>query len=538
MFKPFRFFPVGILITITSCNHYTYDAQFGYTVGLNHHPSAQELHSARLLSADVNRNGKIDEADDASAPWSWKGQGAFVLPNVDDDDNDGIRDCEDERVNGQADEKDLTEFEVNLAALPSNGSSDMSLTLSASSPSAPVRLFKMTDSGWKAEANSIKIDRALAKRNSAHKFAVESCAFASPDWDGFLSVTLRLENSDLLQSLKFRVTPFLMIPNTEPAETLFISKDPTGRYENTQMIMELRIPLLLNGTLFRVNKTDVWQEMWMQDTMEIGYSASTSGRMHVVLNAPRGSDRYGPSLLGPDVGFIDVAKPRESGDAGDGWLDWFGNLEVSPPTAAFPHGRIYYGSNPQSGNSLHPDIVGFLEAQELQKPVGLDVSWLFIKHVDEMLSFWPDRKSGGFASIIPSPRRAAELLNGQTDDFNSSVQIHLDKLVNGTGLQPALRDIFGLQESGIIELPLSYDAGEHGAVGRWSNPVNSVALKSAVIFGRTDLPKAVNAEIKIAIGRLHLFPAGVDDGTYQSKLGNVHCATNSMRKIPSKPYWK
>jgi protein-arginine deiminase len=73
-------------------------------------------------------------------------------------------------------------------------------------------------------------------------------------------------------------------------------------------------------------------------------------------------------------------------------LDWYGNLEVTPPLPGYPFGRIYYGCNPEGPKeaSLNPEIVGMLEAQGVQAPaVRLDTGFLLIKHADEIISFLP-----------------------------------------------------------------------------------------------------------------------------------------------------
>ena len=86
---------------------------------------------------------------------------------------------------------------------------------------------------------------------------------------------------------------------------------------------------------------------------------------------------------------MDAAESR----AGTRWIDWYGNLEVSPPVKArngreFPFGRILTGV--QKGLGMHPDVLAFLEAQRLQSPpLIVDTSWLAIGHVDEVVSFVP-----------------------------------------------------------------------------------------------------------------------------------------------------
>lgn len=480
-----------------------------------------------FVRTDANRDGRINQLDDSSAPWSWRDNGALVLPNLDDDNQDGQADCLDHTVNGAADEKDLTEVQVNIGDATMDD--DLRLQLKATSDAAPVQWFLETASGWQRLDHSFFIKKDQRKSRFL-KLAVEACAFASADWDGFMTVSLETEQRGTIGQLTLRVSPFLMIPNTQPVEALFISQDLSNHYDNQQLLQELPFALFLNRASLSIYKTDTWQEMWMQDTMEIGYSESSTSRMHVILNAPRGHDRYGRSLLAPNVGYVEVAQVRSVQDQTDGWLDWFGNLEVSPPTNKFPFGRIYYGYNPETGNGMHPEIVDFLKAQEVQAPIALDVGWLFIKHVDEMLSFWPDKRTGEFVAVLPSPHRAAELLETPMDDFNADVQNRINAIIEGTESRPALRDVFGLDQQRIVSSPLLYNSGEYGAVGQWSNPVNSVALSSSVLFGKTDVPEPVLKTIKADIKALNLIPIALDDSAYQAKLGNLHCATNVRRK--------
>ncbi len=490
------------------------------------------------ILTDSNRDGHIDESDDLNTPWSWNGQGALVIPNLDDDDRNGLSDCSDEVINGVTDEKDLTPVIVSFEEKGKGLDKNLQLEISASSESAPVRWFLSTTAGWVRVENKVSLNSLLEQARNPVQLAIETCAFSSPTWDGFITLSLRSPDNRSNVQRTLRVSPFLMIPNTQPTESLFISRDTQGRYDNTRMFYELPIPLLFNSTNLRVFKTDVWQEMWMQDTMEIGYAETPLSRMHFVLNAPRGLDRFGRTLLAPNVGYLEITKPRAHSDAGDGWMDWFGNLEVSPPTPKFPHGRIYYGRNPKTGSTLHTDIVDFLEAQELQKPVALDVGWLFIKHVDEMLTFWPDRTTGKFVAVMPSPRLAADLLDTTQDELNQSVQKQLDQIIEGDDLTPPLAEIFGLDSQMIRFAPLLYSEGEYGAVGRWSNPVNAVTLTKGILFGRTDLPDPIQRNIQQTIRTLKLSPIGVDDSAYQPKLGNVHCATNTLRSFPRSPFWK
>lgn len=499
--------------------------------------SSLEAAQSPNIVVDANRDGVLSTADLTHEPWSWQGPGTFVLPNLDDDDRDGQPDCMDTVVNGRADEKDLAPVRIVWGQFGAKNNQDLTLKLSASSESAPVRWFKRGTSDWQLVANELIFSPETQRNEPTAEFAIEACAFASRDWDGFLAVSISGTDGMVLRKTTLRVSPFLMLSNTAPVQNLYIAKDSTGRYENSPMLLDLSSPLKNAKISLQTYATDAWQEMWMQDTMEIGYAQSPKSQMHVVLNAPRGQDRFGRTLLGPDIGFLEIAKPRSQANATDDWIDWFGNLEVSPGSEKFPHGRIYYGWNSGTNNGLHPDVVSFLQAQVLQQPVAIDSGWLFIKHVDELLSFWPSNNKHGFVAVMPSPQIAADILNVKVDSLNESIQNKLDAIANGTNETSSIFDLFGIEKDQLLFAPELYEKADYGAVTKWSNPVNSVAFSSGILFGKTDMPNSILDEIKNRITAQGLSPYPLDDRPYQTRLGNVHCGTNSMRALPEKPFW-
>ena len=65
------------------------------------------------IVADANRDGVVDEKTDQERENEWDMKvGASFIANLDDDDMDGKRDCEDEVINGPADLADLALFRV------------------------------------------------------------------------------------------------------------------------------------------------------------------------------------------------------------------------------------------------------------------------------------------------------------------------------------------------------------------------------------------------------------------------------------------
>jgi len=283
--------------------------------------------------------------------------------------------------------------------------------------------------------------------------------------------------------------------------------------------------------------------------------------MHVVLAGLRNADTFPPTLLGPDVAVAEVAGPRALA-GGDAWADWYGNLEVSPPTVAHPAGRVIHGRNPLTACTFHPDVVAFLAAQRAQPPVWIDTSWLLIKHVDEIVAFMPGR-DGQPVILVPDPeeglRRAADANAAEpiTEDLreaNQRIARRIAGMLSGAGA-PGLAGVssgdegaaaggllalLGLDESRVVRLPVAFkvpakgllaDGGVTDAASVWSNPVNALFVNGVVICGAAGMPEAVRETC-----RERFLAAGadrvefIDDGVYHKNHGNVHCATNARRE--------
>jgi hypothetical protein len=71
-----------------------------------------------------------------------------------------------------------------------------------------------------------------------------------------------------------------------------------------------------------------------------------------------------------------------------------GNLEVSPPFKKMPFGKIVVGNKRNKKNDeeiMDPDLLQFLKKQRYQPVVEIDTEWLNTGHVDEVLTFVPDK---------------------------------------------------------------------------------------------------------------------------------------------------
>jgi protein-arginine deiminase len=482
---------------------------------------------------------------------AWATDGIAVLANRDDDDGDGRPDADDDRVNGAADERDLTAIVV---PCPTGAR-----LVRVVADNAPLRFFLRDGEGWR----HLGLGRAewpLAEGGPADLTVhVEARDWAGvPEaWTGQGNVAVTFEGPDgpiAVHDLLVCVAPVRLLPGTARVDEAFVA---TGRYDNAAFVARLREILDGLDVPLVAHPTSDWREMWMQDTMEIAVAATADSSMHVVLAGLRGHDSFPPTLLGPDVAVAEVAKPRPLA-GGDAWADWYGNLEVSVPTAAHEHGRVIYGRNRLTGCSFHPDAIAFLTAQHAQPPLWIDTSWLLIKHTDEIVAFLPG-KDGRGVILVPDPTEGLRLLGDQASaepqagrrrEANARIARAIEAMLVGDEKAPragvagdsgatGLLDLLGLDESRVVRLPVAFDVpaagllndGVTNASSLWSNPVNALVVNGTVICGSAGMPSGVQE-----ICRERFLAAGadrvefIDDGVYQKNHGNVHCATNARRQ--------
>jgi hypothetical protein len=118
-----------------------------------------------------------------------------------------------------------------------------------------------------------------------------------------------------------------------------------------------------------------------------------------------------------------------------------GNIEVSPPTDTAPLGKIIIGNSRDEDNNseMDPSLIGFLAMQRVQPLVEIDVSWLQVGHVDEIVSFaaYPDA-SNTFPVVVASPQKAMQILEeafllntGHLSDLNPDKELYGRPLTTG-----------------------------------------------------------------------------------------------------------
>ncbi|MDC0832257.1 protein-arginine deiminase family protein [Geitlerinema sp. CS-897] len=507
------------------------------------------------LYGDTNRDGVVDRSDVRQRQsWSWK-RGALLPFNHDDDNRNGTPDWQDATPTSFARDRELALVRLRvpkkLQGVPLFLQSDV-----ASRPY--LRAFQRTYRGWVPV--DLRGETPLAASQTV-VLGLEATQFADRHWNGYatLEATARQSGERLaVDRIALRVTPWLMLPNTATPQEIFASPlDVTDAFLPMlqQQAQAARVPLTIDPTGL----------LWMQDTMEIGFVQFPSrGRLHVMSSVLEGVrdpnlDGFARSLLKPDTGWFSVAEPRELPEE-DAWIDWYGNLEVTPPLPGYPWGRIYYGT--ADGVSMHPDIVEFLDAQELQGPtVAIDTAWLHIRHVDEVVSFVPHR-DGGFLMLVTSPETGVQFLrNLERRGFGDAVMSRglstertvrefledTDTLARNLQLQQQrvnpivarLKREFEIEDDRVVFVPALY--GEIGD-SLWPNLVNLVVLgdrllvsdpQGAIVNGQDVL----QAEFRRLVAPTHLQVSFIDDAQYHEMKGNLHCATNVRRQGSTRPVW-
>jgi hypothetical protein len=369
------------------------------------------------------------------------------------------------------------------------------------------------------------------------------------------------------------IAPVLLASSLDPVEEVLVVRN-----QRTAGFCETLAALLPwteeKPALRPLDHADSSSDLWMQDTVEIGRVAvpETDGKTRQIV-APllglRAKHDMGlncaplDALVGRHFERTRGAVPITVGEPlpGRRWIDWFGNLEVSPSVKGFPHGRILTGE--QKGLRIHPDLLAFLEAQQVQwPPLFLDVSWLTIGHVDELINFVPAPDRQGFRALLPSPalaRRVLETLakEGRGDALvfpgkktETTVQRLLEeaaksdetKAIEASLMETRarLKEGLGIEAADIVEMPVLFREG----LAVIPNGVNSLVIGRDVIvpdpcgpiIGGEDRFQTVIREQLAPLGlRLHFVDIWEP---YHTRAGEIHCGTNTVRRLRNPLWWK
>jgi protein-arginine deiminase len=494
----------------------------------------------------------------------------IIIPNIDDDDGDGLPDFRADVHNGAVD-NELLQVRVDADSVLPEGAV---LRVEIPKPwERFLRILKLdpSDKMFRPIEDPLRLDVEDAARNGV-ELAIEASAFAGPGRSREIELGFRFETKrgDLISRKVVRcsVAPFVMSSCLDPVDAIHVVRRKlTERFvSDLKPVVEAAGARLLTFESVAPPEHD----MWIQDATEIGFATDGERMMHVALHGNRGmklDDLFAKSFLGKDSGVVHPGKFRGKSSE---WIDWFGNLEVSPPLTArdrtYPHGRIYAGT--QGVRAMHPEVVSFLEAQGVQAPVlWLDTSWLVIGHVDETVSWVPSDIGNAFRMLLPSPRLALEILrkaekaspgcilnrgtrrdDSEKDEYcDTPVAAVLDDRTLMAGqefVQKKIDDVrrtlqaeLGIADADIIEIPVLFNswpgrfAGRYGALT--TNMVNSLLVGKTLIVPDPHGPLVEGTDVLLQAVKDSLEPLGckvvaIDDFyPYHRYGGEVHCGTNA-----------
>lgn len=532
------------------------------------------------LDIDANRDGSIESDEPGRWDWVWdeQGTGAIVAPDLDVENAGDVN-------------SELAEMRLVVTGEPPAGL-ELALSIDRSAAGA-ITIYRQGSSG-----NLEPIVGAGAGANGAttaisglldpegEPLWLQARAFPDVSFRGLVEIFV-LAGGQIFDSVLFRVSPWIMTPNTLPAECVYVVKLASG--SNLEFLRGLEAACDEAAVKLEVFASEVTGgDHWIQDEIEFGYSQTPKGAFPVVCDGPRGQENEGLDALaesrlrGPGLGLIEIGS--HLGDRTS--LDSFGNLEVSPPVVVdgyeYPLGRIVIGnrrsgpSNPNRDRRPALRLREFLYAQQVQSPFEIHSDWLSVGHVDEVISFVPAPNRIGFQILIASPRTCEELFRrlhadgfDQATCWSGQVRIDhvtretspadetVDDLLNKSNLwafnrecQTILDDIhgelereLGLSGNDIVEIPVAFKRMKDGrALAYFPDMVNHLVLGDISIVPKPYGPRLADRPDPIEQAFIDAVPQQkvrfIDDWIpYHEMSGEVHCGTNVRRRPAEDVRW-
>jgi protein-arginine deiminase len=538
----------------------------------------------------------------------------ILLNNCDDSDKDGKIDNQDNRVNGPLDGKQLEPIKIEGQA--TQGPITLKLVFDTKEP-FPVRLFritKQTATGDPMEGEEIlgptkknSEDPYFLSKEDLDDLAANRLTFLAEGLQFVASaqLVLRQGTSTREERLTLQVAPVMLLPHTQPPVLNMVVHYPKNPYEgpNTKYVEDFEA----NCKTAQVKSLVIPNpDRWIEDEMQWGLTETPRLQLPVVLHLSRrrANEGLGPlgisvsKLLQPGIGYFPLYRLAQDGHA----LYFGGNIEISPPTAKYPFGRVYYGnqlSPAHDGNfkgfqrrQMNKEYVDFFHRQKLQDPVELWTDWLSVGHIDEVVTFLPGPNET-FVMALASPKLALTLLDlenleGRPDrerGFHEKYQHYrlrsIDDLKDerklsrvhflGMGVErynnlihsmifgvdfdgrpaPAafpssiknkLMKALDLTEKDVVEVPVLYgnQAGHFGYSVDAISP-GMVNLSSMGKYCMIPQPfvEVFQTHFEKTLQRLGLTPLWIDDWSYYHiQLGEVHCGSNTLRQPFTRKWWQ
>lgn len=405
-----------------------------------------------------------------------------------------------------------------------------------------------------------------------------------------------LQSIDSLDKVRLRVAPLLTFHHLNRAEDTFVSRVPSiqwGAALSTTFVNSLKSLVSSRDAnpLTEVPTEDIWN----QDYFETAYMSmpKIGGEQHVIRVNIRSANIYQPEsrskplrtagrvvfmLQGKDSAALtqyDRSTPNDMQT-----LNSTGNTETVPPYTlngvSYPLGRILQGNVPSY--YIDKSFTRMLESQKVQSPIYVDTSWLAVGHVDESISFVQANNARGWVILVADPRLALQMLtdaknqgfgntkifagltksNWQTDQeisaetTISALLADQDVLSDSTmaaaeidAQVDILRTQMGLTEADIIRVPVVEEPTGFGSIALSPNTVNGFYLDTNAFISAEPHGPIINGkdifkeQLEKELRKIGVTVRWLEDwDLYHVNMGDVHCATNTTRAIPSAKWWE
>ncbi len=505
-------------------------------------------------------------------------------------------DAQDDVINGEDDALDLARIKSKpWPKTPDDATG--TVTIATEAAKSKVRLFKKIGEGA-ADFELLAEDYVFTAEElkAGFELGIEAKDIVRDTdvWDGYVEVQLAItsptkgESSD---KVKLRVAPVLTYHHLLPAEKIWMSN--TGRAGNADTRADITASCKAAGLdgLEEIDETDPWT----QDFFEPGYMSmpGAGGAQHVIRVNYRSANVFEPNKpktpLRPAGKFVfkqrgkDIAGIQQfdiEHDPDMDTLNSFGNFETVPPYekdgVSYPFGRVVRGNV----KSYHPDetFTKMIHSQGMQPEIFVDTSWLLVAHIDETTSFVKAPTPRGWKLLVNDARLAKKMLEdavaaGHGDvpmfvgkvwvDFDTGAErpaeITIADVLKDTEVMKEsaaaavevdaqleiLKKELGLSDDEIVPVPFLHTSISGKSAAYQPGMVNGVYI-SDTRFGAPNPhgPEIDGKDIFKEAFASKLTELGItidwieDWDEYHLGIGEVHCGSNSTRKIPEAKWWE
>ncbi|CAG7565904.1 unnamed protein product [Fusarium equiseti] len=381
------------------------------------------------ILADTNRDGRVDKSDIASKSLWTTERGAIFLPNIGDtggrcakiwgpsvdivSNNETYLDmCNDAADNIQRNPKYLAPLKT-LPLTRLSPSARGSIYVTDKTAASKVRVFVKKGHKW----NYVSADLSFTAQEltAGLEIGIDARDVRRPQgWNGHAKVNFAVTDgkAKAIDVVAVRLAPILTHHHGQLAQRIFSTgvNEPGSNNVQQAFVDDLKRNVASAGIKEPVFLFDN-QDIWAQDFFEPGYSSMPGPNgpisIRIMIRSVQSYRRSGRDafhrLRSDKVGAV-----QHPGTGGT--IDSAGNLETIPPYnhkgKSFPAGRTIMGA----WDGKNPLMIEFLKAQEVQDPLILDTSWLYVGHVDEFLQFLPADNKLGWIIMVADPNKGLDLL--------------------------------------------------------------------------------------------------------------------------------